>query len=162
MTTSWPRWCLKSPASPVFTQPFIQTQIKENIKAPRHWPLCGDFTGTGEFPAQRASYAENVSIWWRHNDSYLCGNLSAVTSSVFLDDMYNIEIETRIYYQQKYESTKSTCTINHYIGAETKWKPFRIRVFKCVCRTRMFESLLNFHWSLFQRVQLTIFQHWCR
>ena len=22
----------------------IQTQIKENIKAPRHWPLCGEFT----------------------------------------------------------------------------------------------------------------------
>ena len=46
---------------------FIQTQIKENIKAPRHWPLCGEFTGTGEFPAQRASYAENVSIWWCHH-----------------------------------------------------------------------------------------------
>ena len=42
-------------------------QIKENIKALRHWPLCGEFTGTGEFPAQRASYAENVSIWWRHH-----------------------------------------------------------------------------------------------
>ena len=26
----------------IFTQPFIQTQIKENIKAPRHWPLCGE------------------------------------------------------------------------------------------------------------------------
>ena len=26
---------------------FIQAQIKENIKAPRHWPLCGEFTGTG-------------------------------------------------------------------------------------------------------------------
>ena len=26
-------------------QPFIRAQIKENIKAPRHWPLCGDFTG---------------------------------------------------------------------------------------------------------------------
>ena len=37
-------------------------------KAPRHWPLCGEFTGTGEFPAQRASNAENVSIWWRHHD----------------------------------------------------------------------------------------------
>ena len=24
-------------------------------------------TGTGEFPAQRASHAENVSIWWRHH-----------------------------------------------------------------------------------------------
>ena len=55
----------------VFTQPFIQKQIKENIKAPRHWPLCGEFTGTGEFPAQRASYAENVSIWWRHHGTGL-------------------------------------------------------------------------------------------
>ena len=25
------------------------------------------FTGTREFPAQRACYAENVSIWWRHH-----------------------------------------------------------------------------------------------
>ena len=32
--------------------------IKEIIKAPR----------TGEFPAQMASYAENVSIRWRHHD----------------------------------------------------------------------------------------------
>ena len=23
----------------------IQAQIKENIKAPRHWFLCGEFTG---------------------------------------------------------------------------------------------------------------------
>ena len=67
LTSWWPRWHLKSPASRLFTQPFIQTQIKENIKAPCHWPLCGEFTGTGEFPAQRASYAENVSIWWRHH-----------------------------------------------------------------------------------------------
>ena len=36
----------------MFTQPFIQTQIKENTKAPRHW--------TGEFPAQMASNAENI------------------------------------------------------------------------------------------------------
>ena len=47
----------KSPASPLFPQRFIQAQIKENIKAPRHWPLCGEFPGTGEFPAQRASNA---------------------------------------------------------------------------------------------------------
>ena len=25
---------------------FIQAQIKENIKAPRHWPLCGEFTNS--------------------------------------------------------------------------------------------------------------------
>ena len=69
LTSQWPRWRLKSPASRLFTQSFIHTQIKENIKAPRHWPLWGEFTGTGEFPAQRPSYAKTVSIWWRHHDS---------------------------------------------------------------------------------------------
>ena len=39
----------------------------KNTQALRHWPLCGEFTGSGEFPTQRASYAENVSIWWRHH-----------------------------------------------------------------------------------------------
>ena len=31
--------------------------------------LCAwNSPGTGEFPAQMASYAENVSIWWRHHE----------------------------------------------------------------------------------------------
>ena len=46
----WARWRLKSPASWLFTQPFIQVQIKENIKALRHWPLCGEFTGDRWIP----------------------------------------------------------------------------------------------------------------
>ena len=34
--------------------------------------LCvGNSPGTGEFPTQMASYAENVSIWWRHHCSCL-------------------------------------------------------------------------------------------
>ena len=45
----------------------FRCRSKKTSKLPRHWPLCGEFTGTGEFPAQRASYAENVSIWWRHH-----------------------------------------------------------------------------------------------
>ena len=33
--------------------------------------LCeGNSPMTGEFPAQRASNAENVSIWWRHHFAY--------------------------------------------------------------------------------------------
>ena len=50
-----------SPASRLFTlaqETVIRAQIKENIKAPRQWPLCGEFTGTGEFPAQVTSNAE--------------------------------------------------------------------------------------------------------
>ena len=61
------RWRLKSPASRLFTQPFIQTLIKENIKA-RVTGLCErNSQVTGEFPAQMASNAENGSIWWRHH-----------------------------------------------------------------------------------------------
>ena len=34
----------------LFTQPFIEAQIKENTKAPRHWPLWGEFTGDRWIP----------------------------------------------------------------------------------------------------------------
>ena len=69
MTSEWARlWRLKSPVSRLFTQPFIQAQIKENIKAPRHWPFGGEFTGQRWIPLTKASNAENVSIWWRHHD----------------------------------------------------------------------------------------------
>ena len=40
VTSYWVRWRLKSPASRLFTPPFVQAQIKESITAPRHWPLC--------------------------------------------------------------------------------------------------------------------------
>ena len=44
VTSWWARWRLKSRAPRLFIQPFIQAQIKENFKAPRHWPLWGEFT----------------------------------------------------------------------------------------------------------------------
>ena len=44
VTSSWARWRLKSPASRLFAQPFVQAQIKENIKCPRDWPLSSGFT----------------------------------------------------------------------------------------------------------------------
>ena len=67
MTSQWARWRLKSPASRLFTQPFIQAQVKKNIRKLRVTDLCeGNSPVAGEFPAQMASNAENVSIWWRH------------------------------------------------------------------------------------------------
>ena len=47
-----------SPASRLFAQPFIQAQIKENIKASRHWIFTDE---------KMAINAENVSIWLRHH-----------------------------------------------------------------------------------------------
>ena len=54
----------------------IQTQIKENIKL-RVTGLCvGHSPGTGEFPAQLASNAENVFIGWSHRELLpaICGH----------------------------------------------------------------------------------------
>ena len=43
--------------------------------------LCaGNSPGTGEFPAQRASNAENIPIWWRH---YVGGIFLWVDSKIF-------------------------------------------------------------------------------
>ena len=47
MTSEWARRRLKSPASRCLLKRL--------------------FTGTGEFPAQMGSNAENVFIWWRHH-----------------------------------------------------------------------------------------------
>ena len=51
----------------IVPQPFVKVQIKENVKAPRHWPLWEESTGDRWIPlTQRASYAEIFSIGWRH------------------------------------------------------------------------------------------------
>ena len=63
------RWRLKSPASWLFAQPLVETQIK----APRHWPLWGETTGD-----LWNSNTENVDvIMWRiitrHNSLKVMG-----------------------------------------------------------------------------------------
>ena len=53
---------------------FFQAQIKENIKAPRHWPLWGDFTG--EFPAKGPVTRKKSHLMtssWNQN-KYLSGH----------------------------------------------------------------------------------------
>ena len=56
VTSLWARWRLKSPSSPLFIQQFIQAQIKENIKASRHWPMCRKFTGDHQWPVTRKMF----------------------------------------------------------------------------------------------------------
>ena len=58
------RWRLKSPALRLFTQPFIQARIKENIKAPHHWPLCGEFT-SGRWIVML--FTPTRSLWYLHH-----------------------------------------------------------------------------------------------
>ena len=47
----------------------IQTQITEIIKAPRHWPLCGEFTGERWIPRTNGQLRGKcfhlmTSSWW--------------------------------------------------------------------------------------------------
>ena len=77
MTSEWARWRLKSPASRLFTQPFIQLQIRVTGLFEENSPV------TGEFPTQRTSYAENVSIWWRHHNNDMLRVCSSCSKHVY-------------------------------------------------------------------------------
>ena len=49
--------------------------------------LCaGNSPVTGEFPAQRTSNAENVSIWWRHHEISLCQHWSCIMRHQYTTD----------------------------------------------------------------------------
>ena len=51
----------------VYSAVYSGTDKKKTSKL-RVTGLCeGDSPGTGEFPAERASNAENDSTWWRHH-----------------------------------------------------------------------------------------------
>ena len=120
MTSQWARWRLKSPASPLFTQPFIGAQIKENIKAPRHWPLCGEFTG--EFPTQMASNAKNVFIWWSHHEKSEIYHFwtSAQRSSLTSDLTFRPNSHSQI--------PQCTCPISHNALFRTEMCTFLFRM----------------------------------
>ena len=82
---------------------------ERNIKAPRHWPLWGNSPVTGEFPTQRASNAEYVSIWWRHHEhskhAMQCG------TAVILESISGIcseSLATRLFVQQLIQTKKTT------------------------------------------------------
>ena len=56
VTSYWARWRLQSPASWLFTQLWVQTHIKENIKARCHCPLWGKFTGDRWIPLTKGRF----------------------------------------------------------------------------------------------------------
>ena len=51
---------------------------------------AGNSPVTGEFPAQRASNAENVPIWWRHHMKSLTNPQISTSASLQLGDRYTL------------------------------------------------------------------------
>ena len=89
--------------------------------------LCaGNSPGTGEFPAQMASNAENVSIWWRPHAMLDRGQ--QFVSFYFIDGFISVFLKLRVtnflrcsvmqimkYVQAKgFEGKKNTSFIKHY------------------------------------------------
>ena len=75
----------------VCSQSFVQAQITENIKAPRHWPLWGESTGARWFPLQRQITRKCFHLmtsWWCMWHMLMCRILSANLMSIQFNDSY--------------------------------------------------------------------------
>ena len=73
MTSKWARWRLKSPASRLFTQPFIQGADQRNIKLRVTGPCEGNSPVTGEIIRTMYVTATDIkSAYRRHVKTRLC------------------------------------------------------------------------------------------
>ena len=69
--------------------------------------LCeGNSPVTGEFPAQKASYAENISVWWRHHNTETgTKRLSFVRYLINILSLHKLFILTQILVRSVKKST---------------------------------------------------------
>ena len=72
-------------------------QSKHQSSASLAFVCMGNSPGTGEFPAQMASNAENVSIWWRHHGFMATLNLSPYQPEM---DLSHLPQKSVIKYEQ--------------------------------------------------------------
>ena len=91
--------------------------------------LCaGNSPGTGEFPAQMASNAENVSIWWRHHVSRYSTDHKV---GLIFYSHFGYQWLEYIFVISRFCSTKPERPLkisrrfkSWHIEADTKWPPF--------------------------------------
>ena len=85
-------------ASQITSLPIVYLTVYSNADQRKHQRSASlVFVGTGKFPAQMASNAENVSIWWRHHELMPSqnGRLSADGFSkwIFLNEIIRISFQ---------------------------------------------------------------------
>ena len=73
----------------VFSTVYLDTDQRKNQSS-----ASLAFPGTGEFPAQMASNAENVSIWWRHHGYDIGLHFLIYLGAETLDPLTWLEINT--------------------------------------------------------------------
>ena len=120
--------------------------------------LCAvNSPGTGEFPAEMASNAENVSIWWRHHVSKLDFQFIVWIDALFTScknvvwQMPSCMLPLKI----------ALISLTHW-GRDKMAAIFQTTFSNGFSWMKMYEFWLTFHWSLFLRIKSTIFRHWFR
>ena len=74
----------------------------------------------GEFPAQMASKAENVSIWWRHHDLKKCWLLDGTTGNRF---QWNLNQYAKLFIQEnEFEYDVWKCTPFYFVTTFEVWE----------------------------------------
>ena len=121
--------------TPLFTRQVNQEQIKENMKAPRHWPLLGNSPVNGEFPAQLASNAENVSIWWRHQGIRVFSSpITASRGDPYCSSVYRLKVSLDLLWKRrKLSSTHYVFDIQteilHFVWRKVIEAAFKVALF---------------------------------
>ena len=112
-------------------------QIKENIKAPRHWLLCREFTGDRWIPRTKVNNAEKVSIWWRHHAKVTFRN--PVHES--MESHYWAHFRTCLFIPLIISTTRSPHPVSdlkksEHVTTETNKRHFANIIFKCICSVK--------------------------
>ena len=119
------RWHLKSPASPLFVQPFVPAWIKENIKAPRHWSLWKEPTGDWWIPSTKVQLRWKcfhlMISSWIHPDTFM----NIVTKLLSLLFLLTREIAT-------WESQRSSSAIGLSAVSSSSWSRHEMETFSAL------------------------------
>ena len=144
----------------VYSKRLFMCRLKKTSKLHVTGLCVGNSPVTGEFPTQRANNTENYSISWRHHDIsnviYICDVMFA-----FHFRWVSALIVLVTYLARWTVLCSLTVPLTHW-GRDKMAAISQTTFSNAFSSIKMFEFRLQFHWSLFLRVQLTIFQHWFR
>ena len=133
-------------ASPITGVSIVYSTIWLNQTSKRH--VSGLYEEnppvTGEFPSQRASNAENVSIWWRHNKTYE------------IEDTH-IPICTKSFIYCHITETKMPCCYCTDPGAGSTFRQHNAISVSAIC-LRWTERKSNNSFSMFKIVSTSLFR----
>ena len=163
VTSYWVPCLLKSPASRLFAQPFVQAHIKGNIKAPRYRHLWGETTGDRRFPPHKGPVTRKCFHLMTSLCIWLCRVLSNTNK---LAELYTnpwvtwtclrpVTIILNIDITIPFTGVLGWCS---WLASEAGGM---VAILQTTFTVESFSSIkivvfwFEFHWNLFQRIPLT-------